>query len=455
MKKFDVFISHASTDNEYAKSLVTLFKEIGIECWISYNEISGGEDYSIVIPDAIRNSSIFLLLLTESSINSVNVAKEISIANNALNRGIGEIKEIVPILLEKCDLDKMEYFLTNIQIVNSELLDKTVLLNKIPFLVESKLFKNKHNYENVQNGAIVSSSECLAASTGRVANKYITAEDTKERNRLEKQSTFFRKFDQPIYDKAIKNKKNLVVLDIGCNDGSSIIERIGLKSEVSQIIGIDCVKGIIDEANEKYSDKDFINFYYADIEDKGFKERLDEILKEEQVEEVDLINISMVLLHLKNPMKVLKNLKKVLKKGGTLIVKDVDDGISIAYPDNNGTIDKMIKRTAEISSMGYRFTGRQIYTGLKNLEFKNIRLALTGINTCGLCVDDKETLYEFYFDGCIYDSFKSMADSFPAEKKWQMYLEEYEDAENDIEESFYDDSFFFILGVMIYVCEKA
>lgn len=453
MKQYDVFISHSSKDAELAKHIANCLAQHNFTTWISYDKIDGGEDYSIIIPDAIKNSTVFLILLSNYSVSSTNVAKELSIVNNALNRNIGRTRYILPIIISECDVEPLEYFLTNVQILDRRNDSAEAQTEAIIKKIESKLYGTGEVPSAPSSSTKGNFGIDSPLSPTRTENKYFDASNTNEVRRLSVQNDFFRKFDQKIYDEFLQGKEDLVILDVGSNDGSSLLSRIGTKSEVKKIICLEYDETVVNESNEKYPN-DFIHFYQVDVESPTFSSRLQEILGLEGCEQVDVIHISMLLLHLKKPLKLLRVLRNFLKPGGHIFIKDIDDGMSICYPDPEGYIKTSIEYLSKAESAGYRHNGRQVYTLLKNLKFNDVHLALSGIPTCELTLEEKEALYQIYFDGCIHDDLEYMAKKYPDSKERKDMLAYFDEHEDEIQEYFFDDAFFFILGVVIFIGTK-
>lgn len=98
-----VFISKASADmglpNNRISLLVRELESRGISCWLSENGIKAGEDYNVVLPQAIKNCTLFLLFVSPMSVKSSEVVSEIGTAKE--NK-----KSIIPVQIEPFDLFK-------------------------------------------------------------------------------------------------------------------------------------------------------------------------------------------------------------------------------------------------------------------------------------------------------------------------------------------------------------
>ena len=79
MKAFDVFISYSSTDNLIASAIKHHLEEAKIRCWMAPDNIPAGASWPLEIMKGIQGSSVMLLLWTKNSMNSKEVAKELTL----------------------------------------------------------------------------------------------------------------------------------------------------------------------------------------------------------------------------------------------------------------------------------------------------------------------------------------------------------------------------------------
>ena len=96
----DVFISYSSKEYDTANIVRTVLKNNGIDTWMAPESIPGGSNYMEVIPDAIANSKVFVLILSDSSQKSKWVPKEVE---QALNNNL----IIIPFLIENCKINSV------------------------------------------------------------------------------------------------------------------------------------------------------------------------------------------------------------------------------------------------------------------------------------------------------------------------------------------------------------
>ena len=98
-----VFISKASADMGLPNNRISLVvKELesrGVKCWLSENGIKPGQDYNVVLPEAIKSCTLFLLFVSPMSVKSSEVVSEIGTAKE-------HKKPIIPVQIEPFDLFK-------------------------------------------------------------------------------------------------------------------------------------------------------------------------------------------------------------------------------------------------------------------------------------------------------------------------------------------------------------
>lgn len=112
------FISYSSKDKDSAEALRNVLHKNGIQSWMAPTDIPAGSSYAEVINKAIKNCSCLLLLLTNSSQESVWVPKEVV-------RALSYKKAVIPVQLEDVILnDEFEFFISTSQILPVQKIDE-------------------------------------------------------------------------------------------------------------------------------------------------------------------------------------------------------------------------------------------------------------------------------------------------------------------------------------------
>jgi hypothetical protein len=114
-----IFISHASEDKRRARMIAGILRRQGWEPWIDESSIVGGSSWAASIQQALKASSVVVLLITANSVAKEWVLDEIVSARNLR-------VPIVPAVLEDVRLpDELRFMLQRTQFVNIEALTST------------------------------------------------------------------------------------------------------------------------------------------------------------------------------------------------------------------------------------------------------------------------------------------------------------------------------------------
>ena len=114
-----IFISHASEDKRRARMIAGILRRQGWEPWIDESGIVGGSSWAASIQQALKASSVVVLLITANSVAKEWVLDEIVSARNLR-------VPIVPAVLQDVRLpDELRFMLQRTQFVNIEALTST------------------------------------------------------------------------------------------------------------------------------------------------------------------------------------------------------------------------------------------------------------------------------------------------------------------------------------------
>ena len=221
------------------------------------------------------------------------------------------------------------------------------------------------------------------------------------------------------------------------------------RDEVSSAVFFSYDKQMVEEGNLLCKDNEKMRFYHMDLTKDNVDEVLPRVMKERGIDGFDFLNLTMTILDLESPFKVLKKIKRYLKPNAVAFVRDVDDTVVFAYPDEN-------KYFAEFQSFykfnklgGFRKSGRQIYSFMKKLGAKEIRLERCGINTAGMDYDAKRLLFEAWFS-FIPNDFNLMLKADPNDETAKEVLAWTDEYYDDLEEQFFSENFIFNAGYLMY-----
>ena len=75
-----VYVSYSAQDKSVADAVCATLEKNKFDCWISPRDIPPGQPYAAAITDAISDSQVFVLILSESSNQSAHVLREVGAA---------------------------------------------------------------------------------------------------------------------------------------------------------------------------------------------------------------------------------------------------------------------------------------------------------------------------------------------------------------------------------------
>ena len=443
----EVFLSHQHESKEIINQICQLIEKNDIKCWVAPRDVK--IEHSKEIIEAIEKCKVFIIFEDEnvSSIPRDDIINEISFASNLSNKG---------------ELNIIRYKLTTNSLESKHLLYYIGRLQYIDGTQENAELNLVQHIKKILNGEIRTNdiiqpttkrSNSDSNACQRHKNDYFKYSNQQEKKRLILQQEFLTKFDSDVYKRLLKGKKNLAVLDLGTNTGDMIMNRLGKCDSVNTIIGLDISKEAVNDANEKYKNTKG-HFYQLDIESNDFITTLKNIMKDHNITKFDFINISMLLLHLENPRRLIHKIQSVTNKGGIFFIRDIDDGLNLAYPDINGNFNKAFEICSRNHDSGYRKSGREIPTILSTSELKNIKLEKMCLNSIGMDYDEKDALFDIYFSFILEDA-KARYQANPDVRINKSDYEWIKDNYDDLQTEFHNRDFFFNLGFITFSAIKA
>lgn len=237
----------------------------------------------------------------------------------------------------------------------------------------------------------------------------------KELLRLAMQQSFLKEEEEPIYNRVLEGMEHGVVLDIGCNDGTRTVDRFGT-DRVSKVIGVEYHRELADRANSNHGGGKF-HFYQADAESSGFEDSLENIMEIFGIEGFDIINISFVLMHLKDPGKLLSRMKNFLKPGGTLISVETDDRFSRMLPDKEGRMKQFLEFCRKDMLSGRRRLGGDVPDMLELCGYQDVLVHSRCISASASEKNRKEQMFEIAFSWLLED-FEQMCRIYPENQEY-------------------------------------
>lgn len=428
----NIFVCYHDEDSD-------IFEVLKNECMVHNIKIIVSRNNTSNIVKNISKCSVFVLILSNHVVQNMQFLKQIKIAYKLF---VEEKMEFIVLQRsEEVSLwEGFNYVERNYKINICSGFDNSALsqvVERIKYIIRKSEIKN--------NGGALESFKSYHYN-----NEYIMK--TFDKNRVEIQQKLLKKIEQPIYDRIFETIKNKInILNIGSGYEKLIMDRIKNKNCINKFIGINVKRTGSTEPKEMYGFN--ANFYTMNCENSDFTVRLMDIVKQENIDKFDIVVLSMVLLHLKAPYIFLKNIRSFVKQGGKIIILDIDDGLNIAYPDRFHDFERVFQICDYCEKSGYRKGGRELFTYLSKVGMKNISLELLGISTMGMTFEEREQLFDVYFN-FIPEVIEDMLEKYPENQNIQDDYNWINTRFTNIMEQFYETDFFFVLGFMIVTAER-
>ncbi len=435
----DVFISYEHQSKSIADNICAYLEAKGVRCWYAPRDVVG--PYADAIVKAIEECKVFVLILNHNSSESIHVLNEVEMAYNRIIQG--ELT-LVPFKVDDGILSKsMEYYVKRLHWIDavSATLEQAI----------EQLYKQLVPLLGIgDDDKDVFSGEKKPQDTNlnRKVVKYYSDDDFVEikRLRIEEELMFY--YEKEFYDRLICGKSHLNALDFYVLSPQATVRRLK-RPEIDKIACLSYHDGLVAEGNDIYGDNDDIKFFKCDVEVQKVEDVLEHVLKDMQIDGFDFVNMTMAIMDLKNPFKTLKRIKKFLKPGAVIYVRDVDDGVTFAYPDEKGLFVQFKNFYKFDTLSGSRHSGRQVYNVSKKIGAREVNLLKCGIDTSSMDYTRKRMLFDAWFS-FIPNDFKRIAAENPDNETSKEVLSWLEENFDDLEESFFNDDFIFNSGYLFY-----
>lgn len=425
--EYDFFISYSNADTDLVSSIVeSLENDYKAKCW--FQEKDSKAEFIDEIMSGIENSKVFILFISEHSANSYFVLNEINHATEW--RCQNEDYKIIPIIIDKTKQDvadaaykRVRFYLGRLNILNANTFDSIDSLILKIFeqaeidLPDRSLHKSLYHSSESENARLCAQNEILRNFSSEFFTKYTTPDS--------------------------------YILDIGCASGENIILRLeGIA--YTALLGLDIDEKQVECATNRFGDNKN-TFLKCDVMSPELDDILEDYMERNDIIGFDVIHISAVLLHLDDPLDLLRRLRRYLKKTGVLFIQDEDDGANIVYP-NSKFFNRAFEIWADSEESGDRFCGRKIPSYLSAAGYKYCNLAKCGVSNTALSKDQHSALWDIYFNYHLWLAVEE--NMFRNPHKTAKLLNDYI-AEYDTYKKAYDNGEIFIqLGFMFFLARK-
>ena len=164
---------------------------------------------------------------------------------------------------------------------------------------------------------------------------------------------------------AMNIQSGMSILDAGCGSGA-VTRKLAGKAHPAKVTGIDFDQVFLDYAKSIVEDENIDNVEYelGDVDNLSYSD-----------ESFDRVYCRLVLMHVQDPVKTVKELKRVTRKGGLIAISDQDDDAILVHPymPNLTNIWRRYGEWAKTQGMD-RSIGRQLYSILSQAGLKSVNV---------------------------------------------------------------------------------
>ena len=418
-----------------ARLLYECFNNAGLSVFLDLEELRSGP-FNTKLYEAIDSCENFVLVLPPNSLDRCEVENDW--LRLEIEYAIRQKKNIIPVMMVgfvfpdslPTSLEMLPYF-NGVQ-SSREYFDaavkKIISMLKGVNVGESKINLNER-HDDV---------------------RYYYDEDEQEKNRLRTEDSLLTKYEKPIVERLLEGRENVVCLDVNVLSTRGSYARLDYP-QITNVIALTYNEDVAKRGNARKldSEKGKIDFFQVKFEASDFEDRLGECLEKAGVDGIDFVYLSMAIMDLKKPFKVLQAIQNYLNDDAVMIIRDVDDGAVFAYPDKDGLFAKFQSFYIHNIYSGYRYTGRQVFSYVKKMEPKEIVLEKYGINTSNMKRNDKKALFESWFS-FIPNDFSRMLRENPSSKIAKEVVEFCKEHYDELNEQFFSRDVLFSAGYVIY-----
>ena len=264
-----------------------------------------------------------------------------------------------------------------------------------------------------------------------------------EIERLNAQEELLWKAQERIYDSFL-NGKDMVILDIGCSDGFKTVREFD-RDNVKKVLALDYAAEAVAKAKANCGSEKFC-FEMGNVEDADFEDRLIDLMKKHDIEAFDVVHLSLVVLHLKNPVNLFTLLRRYIKKGGRIVIVEADDDKAVLSPD-----DYYLRKYNSLLKldpyMGNRACASNMYIWLNKAGYCSIHD--TYVYAQGKDTATKKAMFDIYFSSLPVD-FEDLCIDDPSNEDYRMAKDWLDENIDNIYEYLLQEKTVFSFGVSIF-----
>ena len=231
-------------------------------------------------------------------------------------------------------------------------------------------------------------------SDKKLSGSSYSATEGNEPQRLATQASLFRDMDEELMAIAISllpEGSSFRVLDLGTGSGDIARDFLAQLPACEQVVAVDKDQASIDEAR-RAGEPSSVSFQVLDAEGPKASDDIERVFAKADCPWV--VFSALALHHLASPTEVLRILKAKMPAGSVLVVRTIDDGLRIAYPDTAGRYRRITEIGEQLPGGADHEHGRKLQQQLYEAGFRRPNVISRAYATSNVDSDGRQRLFE-------------------------------------------------------------
>ena len=176
-------------------------------------------------------------------------------------------------------------------------------------------------------------------------------------------------------------------------------------------------------------------------------------MKYHKIEGFDVIYLSFVLMHLKNPVNLLKKLFPYIKNGGYIVIAEANENLTCLKPDKDKLCEKFVYMLGNDKYAGNRYLGEFLPKELIKCGYIENSVWCNGVSAKKGEKDRKEKIFEIYFS-YLPEDVKLLLSEEPNNAEYQKWSEWIQENYGKLKSQIIDTDSEITMGIKIMSFKK-
>ena len=391
----DVFISYRRDNGSSSASLIKrLLEERGARCYLDkHKKIT--KDFKEGLLRNIDQSINFLLILSKDIFGERT--DDIDWVREEIDYAKKNNKNIVAVMFDGYDPKKVDFegderikFLKTFECLKYDDTNKNLEAASVDSIIEYMVDEYGKPWTNSSFDNNGWYDECSITDEDRIwmyTNMEVCKKmDVKAFNLIMKNDVFANRSHINFFSLLAYDIDTLAKRTIEYNDSGKFDKEV-------RVFGL-CHGCDLEYANKVFGENHFIEY----TKDVPLGKLIQKLFELNNIRYFDIVDMTLILKDYDHPEAILRAITKFLNSDGSAIyIRDLDDDLVVAFPDELGLVEKSLKLLKLDRGAGNRDFGRKIYNFLSKSGADEIVMTDADVTTANFKVNMQRKLCDAYF----------------------------------------------------------